>query len=92
MVLFTLGTHLQERWTGQVGRTEWADNGWGELVETVVRTEVDWVRYGWAFAGAAVVNFLVVGWGADLFWRLVDGRCVAWGRWVEGVVKERRAR
>lgn len=37
MILFTLGTGLQAYWTAQVGTMEWRDNGYGALVENVVR-------------------------------------------------------
>ncbi|KAH8775132.1 acyltransferase family-domain-containing protein [Hyaloscypha finlandica] len=72
MVLFTLGTSLQEKWTGAVGKIEWVDNGAGDLV------------------GCAVVNWMVIFWCADLFWRAVDGRVPGWGRSVEGLVSGRR--
>ena len=90
MVLFTLGTNLQEKWTGQVGWTDMVDNGEGELVEQIVREDYNSKVYGKAFVACALINTVVVFWGADLFWRLVDGRAVRWGRWVEGLVLDRR--
>lgn len=92
MVLFTLGTNLQERWTGQVGRPEWVDNGAGELVEVIVTGVVNGGTYAAAFVACGVINTVVVFWAADTFWRVVDRRCVGWGRWVERVVSERRGR
>jgi peptidoglycan/LPS O-acetylase OafA/YrhL len=92
MVLFTLGTQLQERWTGQVGWTDMVENAEGELVEEIVREEYNAKVYGRAFVVCALINTVVVFWAADLFWRLVDGRAVRWGRWVEGLVLERRER
>jgi hypothetical protein len=61
-------------------------------VEVVVASGVGGAVYMWAFLGCAVVNVVGVFWVADLFWRGVDGRCVGWGRWVEGLVTERRGR
>jgi peptidoglycan/LPS O-acetylase OafA/YrhL len=90
MVLFTLGTNLQERWTGQVGRKDMVENGEGQLVEQIVRKEYDSKVYGKSFVACALINTVVVFWGADLFWRLVDGRAVRWGRWFEGLVLDRR--
>jgi hypothetical protein len=90
MVLFTLGTNLQEKWTGQVGWTDMVDNGEGELVEQIVKEDYNSKVYGKAFVACALINTVVVFWGADLFWRLVDGRAVRWGRWVEGLVLDRR--
>ncbi|KAE9363262.1 hypothetical protein N431DRAFT_433404 [Stipitochalara longipes BDJ] len=90
MVLFTLGTHLQENWTGQVGVRKFVDNGMGQLVEVVVSTEPV-ARVWWhAFWGAALVDWIVVFWCADLFWRACDGRVPGWGRWIEGFVGGRR--
>jgi len=86
MVLFTLGTAMQERWTGIIGEQKWVDNGMGELVEVVVAVEPE-ARVWWnAFWGAAAVDWLVVFWAADLFWRVCDRRVPGWGRWVEGFV------
>lgn len=89
MVLFTLGTYLQDRWTGMVGELKWVDNGYGELVEEVVRTEVMEVG-SWGYFRAWVVTgcacSVVVFWGSDLFWRGVDRGSVRVGRWVEGVL------
>jgi peptidoglycan/LPS O-acetylase OafA/YrhL len=90
MVLFTLGTFLQERWTGAVGTEQWVDNGAGELVEEVVTQECEAGQWWKSLLGCAVVNWVVVFWCADLFWRGVDGRVPGWGRWVEGVVGGRR--
>ncbi|KAN0104229.1 Acyltransferase family domain containing protein [Hyaloscypha variabilis] len=90
MVLFTLGTYLQQRWTGVVGEQKWVDDGMGMLVEVVVSVEPE-ARVWWhGFLGAAVVDWVVVFWAADVFWRGVDGRVVGWGRWVEGAVGGRR--
>jgi peptidoglycan/LPS O-acetylase OafA/YrhL len=86
LVLFTLGTGLQERWTGQVGEEKWVDNGMGELVEAVVRLELDKGAYWKAFWLCAGINALVCFWVADLFWRGVDGRTVRVGKWFEGLV------
>ncbi len=90
MVLFTLGTGLQEHWTGQVGEERWVDNGLGELVEAIVKLDVDARVYGKAFLLCAVANLVVVFWVADLFWRAVDGRVVDAGKWVEGLVVRRK--
>jgi peptidoglycan/LPS O-acetylase OafA/YrhL len=92
MVLFTLGTHLQERWTGQVGKMEWVENDAGELVETLVTGTVGSGAYAAAFVACGVINIVVVFCAADAFWRVVDRRCVGWGRRVESVVSERRGR
>ena len=90
MVLFTLGTGLQEKWTGAVGKIEWVDNGAGELVEVVVSLEAG-ARVWWrSLVGCVVVNWVVIFWCADLFWRAVDGRVPGWGRSVEGLVSGRR--
>ncbi|KUJ10506.1 uncharacterized protein LY89DRAFT_596299 [Mollisia scopiformis] len=90
MVLFTIGTYMQERYTGQVGEDKWVDNGFGELVEAVVRVEkVGFEPGSWGFvrawAAAGIVCTVVVFWATDLFWRGVDRGCVAGARWVEGV-------
>lgn len=85
LVLFTLGTGLQERWTGQVGEEKWINNGFGELVEAVVRLELDEDLYWRAFWLAGIANAVAVFWAADLFWRGVDGRAVRLGKWVEGL-------
>lgn len=90
LVLFTLGTRLQERWTGQVGEEKWVDNGFGELVEAVVRLELDEDLYWRAFWLAGIANAVVVFWAADLFWRGIDGRAVRLGRWVEGLLVVRK--
>lgn len=92
MVLFTLGTHLQEKWTGQVGRNERVDNGEGELVEAIIRADCTDKAWWMGLFGCAVINWVVVFWCADLFWRAVDGRTVGWGRWAEGLVSGRRRR
>jgi len=86
MVLFTLGTGLQERWTGQVGELKWVDNGLGELVEAVVRVQMDEDLYWKAFLLCGFINLLVVLWASDLFWRAIDRRAVRMGRWVQGAV------
>lgn len=85
LVLFTLGTGLQELWTGQVGEERWVDNGVGELVEGVVRTEVDGRTYGKAFLLCVIANTVAVFWAADLFWRIIDGRVIGVGRRIEGL-------
>jgi peptidoglycan/LPS O-acetylase OafA/YrhL len=90
MVLFTLGTGLWERWTGLVGKEQWVDNGMGELVQVVVMAECKSGQWWKALLGCAVLNFVVVFWCADLFWRVVDGRMPRWGRCVEGLVSGKR--
>jgi hypothetical protein len=92
MVLFTLGTHLQQRWTGQVGKNEWVDNGAGELIEVIVTGKVGATTYAMAFVACGVINAVVVFWAADAFWRVVDRRSVGWGRWIEEFVSERSGR
>jgi peptidoglycan/LPS O-acetylase OafA/YrhL len=90
MVLFTLGTGLWEKWTGLVGKKEWVDNGTGQLVEVLVTAECERGQWWKALLGCAVLNYVVVFWCADIFWRVVDGRVPRWGRWVEGLVSGRR--
>ncbi|KAF8861068.1 hypothetical protein BDZ45DRAFT_647964 [Acephala macrosclerotiorum] len=68
MVLFTLGTYMQEKWTGQVGEDQWPES-WGYF-------------RAWGMTG--VVVMVVGFWAADLFWRFVDQGAVRGGRWVEG--------
>lgn len=92
LVLFTLGTSLQEKWTGAVGKIKWVDNGASELVEVVVSLEAG-ARVWWrSLVGCAVVNWVVIFWCADLFWRAVDRRVPGWGRSVEGLVSGRRGK
>jgi hypothetical protein len=88
LVLFSLGTHLQERWTGQVGESRYTvPEGWEYVVRPDLAPEdYGFGRYGKSFLAAAVINVIVVFWAADAFWRAVDGRVVKWGRYVEGWV------
>ncbi|KAI9054641.1 hypothetical protein LZ554_001793 [Drepanopeziza brunnea f. sp. 'monogermtubi'] len=86
LVLFTLGTGLQERWTGQVGVQTWKDNGFGALMETQARPDMGprgTEMYSHAFAVTSCVCGVLCVWAADVFWRGVDGRVVLWGRKIE---------
>ena len=62
-----------------------------ELVEVVVTADCESGRWWQALLGCAVLNLVVVFWCADIFWRVVDGRVPAWGRWIEGLVSGRRS-
>jgi hypothetical protein len=42
---------------------------------------------GWGLAFA--IQTVIVIWTADLFWRLVDMKSVAFAKWCEELVKER---
>jgi len=83
MVLFTLGTNLMQRWTGAVGTLTINEAGARVVVAAVAPS----AQYTKAFLVCVVSNTVTVVWCADVFWRVVDSRCVRIARGIEGMVK-----